>query len=607
MSSSDRTQFLASYLMSLLERTRQEKGSLKIGFDWVMFNLAIARDWTPVRLPFIRQSEGGAPRTKPEAEYGIDMSFLLPSKDTLVILVLKDEALTYSNWTGHNFDSDIRMAAFPDMSQPELVEVKLVQIILAYNKDEDKAGVQAYTNLINGLGSEIANNITREFHRWNLTKITELVEDHLMTPDLLPQNLSGLLNYICSQISDFEYESSEWATQLAPNWTHFLEVALSEPLDERKIRLIPVALFVLHGFKKNSRSAEAGWISLIETAMLAFWKRVATLQKPQLKQLIKALWVSLYLEQLEQYFVRNQMIFRVEHGFQHSKDSAFALSSIGDAVVAFWHIGRLGIFTLGSLEILDGTLKEDQEIRSELATRSGGLLQECLQKNPAVQRPLIDLHHIELFLVWYMLRVSGQTNASYLWLTELESRLLVRRAGNPGMPFIESRNRLDLVAEHAATNKRPPDYSDRSSYLLLMLLELCFSLPGTQRDELICRYVRRLIKGIGDDGKKLAQQPLDLVGWAPPENWSQRILGEGVVDGTGITLTAFDSDVISGERSVRAIEEHVLRSREKFPFSIPDDLPNAALILACIRHRSPLPPEFWRSAIFPVVTTSSAT
>lgn len=251
MSSSDRTQFLASYLMSLLERTRQEKESLKIGIDWVMFNLAIARGWSPVRLPFIRQVEGGAPKTKPEAEFGIDMSFLLPDKETLAILVIKDEALTYSNWTKHNFDSDIRMAVFPDMSRPECAQVKLVQIILVYNKDEDEAGLKAYTNLINGFEPKLANNVVREFGRWNLTKITQLVEDYLMTPDLLPQNLAGLLHYICSQISDFEYESSEWANQLAPNWAHFLEVAMSDPLDERKIRLLPVALFILHRFKKK--------------------------------------------------------------------------------------------------------------------------------------------------------------------------------------------------------------------------------------------------------------------------------------------------------------------------------------------------------------------
>lgn len=581
-----------------------EKGSLKIGFDWVMYNLAIARDWIPMRLPFIRQSEGGVAKTKPEAEYGIDMSFLLPGKDTLVILVLKDETLTYSNWTGHNFDSDIRMAAFPDLSRLEFEQVKLVQVILAYNKDEDEAGVQAYTNLVKGLGSKLAQDITREFHRWNLTKITELVEEHLMTSDLLPQNLSGLLHYICSQIADFEYESSAWADQLAPNWKHFLEVALSEPLDERKVRLVPVALFILHRFRKNSRSAEAGWISLIETAMLMFWKRRAAIQKPQLKRLVERLWVSLYLHQLEQYFIRNQAILTVDHGFQHGGTPAFALSAIADAHIAFWHIGRLGILTLGSIEVLDHT--KQQDLITQIIKRSVDLLVECLHKNPATHRPLIDLHHIELFLVWYVLEISGRQEECYSWLTELEGRLLVRRMGHAHLPFIESRSKMDLVAEYAATNVRPPDYSDNSSYLLLMILELCFSLPSQYRVELINRYVRRLVRRIGDDGRQMGgAQRLDLIGWAPPANWIERIFEETVTDGTAITIRALDADNLSEADCVNAVQEHVTRSREKFPFQIPDDVPMAALILACIRHRCPLPSEMWRSTIFPAESASA--
>jgi hypothetical protein len=369
--------------MSLLERTRQEKGSLKIGFDWVIYNLAIARDWTPVRLPFIRQFDGESPKTKVEPEYGIDMSFVLPSKDTLVILVLKDEALTYSTWVTHKFDSDLRLAASPDLSRSEFDQIKLVRIILAYNKDEDEAGIKAFTLLTSALGPKIRNGIDLEFDRWNITKITELVEEHLMTPDLLPQKLAGLLHYMCSQIADFEYESSEWSNQLAPNWKHFLEVAMSEPLDERKLRLIPVALFILHRFMKKSRSAGAGWISLIETAMLLFWKKSISLKKPQLKQLIETIWISLYIQQLEQYLVRNQALFIVEHGFQHANSPAFAISAVADANIAFWHIGRLGILTLGYLELLDSGTKDHHEAMSEISNRSANWLTECLQKNPA--------------------------------------------------------------------------------------------------------------------------------------------------------------------------------------------------------------------------------
>jgi hypothetical protein len=605
VNSSDRTQFLSSYLMSLLERTRQEKGSLKIGFDWVMYNLAIARDWTPVRLPFFRQFDGAAPKTKVEPEYGIDMSFVLPSRDTLVILVLKDEPLTYSNWVPHKFDSDLRLAASPDLSRSEFDQIKLVRIILVYNKDEDEAGIKAFTHLTNTLGAKIRNGIDLEFDRWNLTRITDLVEEHLMTPDLLPQKLAGLLHYICSQIADFEYETSEWSNQLAPNWKHFLEVALSEPLDERKLRLIPVAIFILHRFMKKSRSGEAGWISLIETAMLLFWKKSITLEKRQLKQLIKTIWVSLYLQQLEQYLVRNQALFIVEHGFQHGNSPAFALNAIADANIAFWHIGRLGILTLGYLELLNSRTKDGQEAMEQIVSRSADWLTECLQKNPASNRPLIDLHHIELFLVWYMLWASGRMTECYLWLSELENRLLVRRTGFAHLPFIESRNRMDLVAEHAAKKKRPTDYSDKSSYLLLMILELCFSLPAQEKNKLIFRYFRRLVKGIGDDGEILEGNEIDLVGWAPPANWAERIFGETVTDGTAITFTALDSDQISEEICAKTIEEHVKQTRGKFPFNIPDDIPKAALVLGCIRHRSPLPSEFWRSAVFSLEEKSS--
>jgi hypothetical protein len=199
-----------------------------------------------------------------------------------------------------------------------------------------------------------------------------------------------------------------------------------------------------------------------------------------------------------------------------------------------------------------------------------------------------------------MLWTCGKTEDCYQWLTELENRLLVRKYGLPHIPFIESRSRMDLVAEYAAKKTKPPDYSDRSSYLLLMILELCFSLPTQERNELIFRYVRRLVRGIGDNGETLRGNEIDLVGWAPPAKWAERVLGETVTDGTAITLMDFDSAMLSESSCVRAVEEHVTKSREKFPFKIPDDIPKAALVLGCIRHRSPLPSEFWRSVIFPL-------
>ena len=70
------TSFLTYYIRSLAERTRVEKTSTKFGFDWVIYNLALADDLTPHRLPFFRGGPDEMSKTKTEPEYGIDCSFL---------------------------------------------------------------------------------------------------------------------------------------------------------------------------------------------------------------------------------------------------------------------------------------------------------------------------------------------------------------------------------------------------------------------------------------------------------------------------------------------------------------------------------------------------
>ncbi|MCE2433367.1 MAG: hypothetical protein J4F29_10665 [Candidatus Latescibacteria bacterium] len=46
------------------------------------------------------------------------------------------------------------------------------------------------------------------------------------------------------------------------------------------------------------------------------------------------------------------------------------------------------------------------------------------------------------------------------------------------------------------------------------------------------------------------------------------------------------------------IRDFVEQCREKFPPKAFIEVPRAALILACIKHQSPLPPKFWRGIIF---------
>lgn len=603
MQSSDFKVFLTDYICSLSERTRVEKGALKIGFDWLMYNLAFAKGWTPVRLPFVRQSGEKVAKAKTEAEFGVDASFLLPSKTELCIFVLKDEVLNNKNWTRYKFDSDLRMAATTDVKEQGYAFVKSVKIILAYNKDEDRNGIKLYEQCAYSLGTKIGDDVSLSFERWNLTKIVEEVQAHI-TPDLLPQHVSGLVRYVCSLVGDFRYGSAEWENLVIPKWHEFLGLVLESPIDERKLRLIPVSLMIVNHYRKDTPDSYAGWVDLMEWAMLALWACCEKLPKRKLRKLkaiIVRIWLNLYVAELEKYFLVVEATLTTQHGFSVGrKGLGLGVSPVNDAYLAYWHIGRLGILTLAPQDFEIQNKSEYEKYIQQMVNRSADWLVKCLHANPGVLRPLVDLNHIELFLIWLILWQVGRTKDIYGWLSELESRLLVRRAHKHiSVPFIEANSRLDLVAEYAATGERPYNFCDSSSYLLLMILELCFSLHDTQRDELLKRYMNRIVKGVGDDGQSLLEKEIELQSWVPPEDWSERILKEVVCDGIAITTSNFERMSTKEKPLSDRIRDFVEESRRSHPWKMPaGDVPLAVYILACIKHGSPLPPEFWRGTVF---------
>ena len=599
MQSNDLTLFLSKYLTSLLERTRDEKKGIKIGFDWVIYNLAIAKNWTPVRLPFFRAPNPETPKTKSEAEFGIDLAFLDKRGQELIIFVLKDEALTNSNWTNHNFDPDLRKASTIDLKKLGFEAVGEVKIILAYNKDEDNTGIELFERLTESLGKTRGDGTKLTFERWNLTRLVEEVKNNLLTPELMPQHLSNALQYICLQVGDFDFGSAEWENQLVPQWRYFLNKVLEPPIDERKLRLVPVALMIIHEYRKKTPNSYPGWIDLIEWAMLALWDTCRDLKANMLKAIVANIWLNFYVEELKRYFFEIQDALTIEHGLagrERGRDIG-QLGAVRDAYIAYWHLGRLGVLNYAPQQFWD-TQGEHRENFKEHLRRNVQWLDEFFYNNPAALRPLLDVHHVELFLVWLMLwQVKGQ-NKIYEWLGSLENCLLTRRAEMSGLPFIEARNRMDLVAEFAATSKRPSEFTDGSSYLLLMILEVCFSLEESQRDELLERYFEQIVKGVGADGQPLDNNKIDLLGWIPPDDWDVRILREPVTDGTAIMTHNFEFHPDDQRSLAEKIWDFVRQCREKSPPQAFIEVPQAALILACIKHKSPLPPEFWRGIIF---------
>lgn len=600
MSEGFTTSFLTYYIRSLGERTRAEKRGTKYGFDWIIYNLALTDDLIPYRLPFFRAGPTEISKTKTEAEFGIDLSFITRDGTALTIFVLKDEELSNKTWTQNDFDSDLRRASAPNLSPPEFKEVRSVRIVLAYNKDEDQTGIQLYENLINSMGTKIGEDVALSFDRWNLSVLTDKVRQSLLTPSLLPQRFFSLFAYICSQFTEFRHGSDEWTNQLVPNWQRFVGDLLNEQADERAVRLLPVSLLILRQYGSGNPTAETGWLDLAEWGMLAAWRVHQRAVKAELKDAVFQIWVGFYLAELERYYAAHQEEFATEHSLQLVRTGGY-IDSIAASLTAFWHIARLGILAVTFAEVLPRETEEERRRRSEAMLRASNWLIGLINANPAAQRPLIDLHHIELYLIWRTLWQLGRFEDIEKWLHGLQNNLFVRRASAVPLPFLECSNSIELVFEHVATGERPVDFCDQSSLLLLCVLELSFSLPTPIRNEVIARFYQQLVLGRTGDGEQLKNtEPLDLVGWIPPGDWGDRVLEKSLADeGESQTLQLFDAGRDRDGAFVAArLAEYVEQSRRAQKTTFPAGLPVAAIALACLKWRSPLPPEIWRLSVF---------
>ena len=604
-----KTPFLTFYLRSLAERTRLEKKNTKFGFDWVIYNLAIAQDLIPHRLPFFRTGATELSKPKTEAEFGIDASFLSRDRKTLTIFVLKDEVLTNATWTANDFDGDLRRAAAPDLTAPEFNDLKEVRVVLAYNKDEDQTGIRLYENLVRSFPSVLRDDVRLAFERWNLTVLTEKVKENLLNPSLLPQPFFSLFNYICSQFADFKHGSDEWDKQLVPNWRRFLRDLLKDQADERTVRLIPVALVILRQYGDSNRTAETGWLDLAEWAMLAAWQVQQTTTNKFVKAAIYEMWVKFYLAEVERYYRAHAAELAAEHSLELGGVGNY-LDPVMAAFLAFWHIGRLGLLALSFSELLPRSNEEQRQLRAKAVNEVADWLIGLVNANPAALRPLVDLHHIELYLLWKTLRQANRLVDISRWLHNLHDYLMMRRVGTIPIPFIEASNSIELVLEHVATAKRPAEFCDQSSVLLLCLIELCFSLEPPARDELVAKYYDQLVLGRSDHGEKLGKcEPIDLMAWQPPGDWTSKVLLQSLCgEGECQTIETFEGAFKLGAAALAdKLKAFIDQSRSATKTTFPDDLPVGAIILGCIKHGSPLPAEIWRLSVFGLISRPSTT
>ena len=591
--------FVTAYLLNLKERTRSEQSGVKWGIDWLVYNLGQALYGKPVRLPFLRQTDPAAIKTKTEAEFGIDLSFLSVDRQTLTIFVLKDEQLSNKTWMANGIHEDLSKAATPDLATQGMETVTAVQIILAYNRDEDANGISLFERFAGAANPQIAGRAKLTFTRWNLSDLVDLTLGHLLTPALVPQQFFGQLNYLCAQIAHFPHGSDEWEKQLVPGWKRFVADVLASDQGARGVSLVPVALIILRQHGTTNKTLETGWIDLIEWAAIPLWLRFADSNDEAVRGQVYRFWTVFYLTELDRFYRAHIEALGTDHAIDQLARGSM-VGTVATAMVAHWHMARIGLLSVGLAESMPDDSPDKRRHRQIALQEVANWMVQLLNANDSCLRPILDIHHIELALLMFTLSNANRLDVFSQVLPGLVQHLFLRRVERGEIPFLDGHNSLDNFFEQVATGGAEKLVLTQSSFYVLMLLECACALGESFRNQFLGLFHRRLVLGAMDSGPQLNLSPLHLMSWIPPEDWEKRVLQGYVEDGDVVSCGPFaNSPDAPAAEIYAAMTRFVSGMRKVRTFSDALRVPLGPLILASLRHKSPLPPELWRDAAFP--------
>jgi hypothetical protein len=511
--------FVTTYLARLKERTRTEQAGVKWGIDWVVYNLGQALYGKPVRLPFLRQPDPTQLKSKTEAEFGVDLSFLSSDGKTLTVFALKDEPLTNKTWINNGFFEDLSKAITPDLSVAGMEAVTAVQVILAHNSDEEANGVTLFENFVKAANPLIAGRASLTIARWNLSELVDLTLRHLLTPALVPQQFFGQLNYLCYQSANFPHGSDEWEKQLIPAWKRFVDDVLQLERGARGASLLPVALIILRQHALNNPTIETGWIDLIEWSAIALWRRYLDSTDVELRRQVSLFWIVFYLAELDRFYRAHIGALTTENSIDQLARGSM-VGAVATAMTAHWHMARIGLLSFERFQGMKDSTPAEKQARQKALVEVSNWMIGIINANDSCLRPVLDIQHIELVLLMFTLSAADRMDQFAVLLPGIVQRLFLRRVNTRGeIPFLDGYNNLDHVFEQVASGNEETLITTQSSCYVLVLLELACLLGDEFTNEHLGRFHRRLVLGAYDSGTQSQLKPLHLMSWQPPEDW----------------------------------------------------------------------------------------
>lgn len=419
--------------------------------------------------------------TRGVKEYGVDIAAtgqVNGEEKKVYLFSVKSGNLTRETWNG-NADQALRPSLdeildsfIPSRLPPEHKDKKIV-ICLCFGGDVN-SGIRQEVS-----GYERRNtkdNIS--FEEWNGDKLSELIQQHLLKEELLPNSSQALLRKSLALLE--EPESSN------KYFSHLIDEVLSNVTDPdsvaSSITRINVCLWVLFSWCRDGENLEAAYLSS-ERALLLAWDKVKNhyTGKNRPSKAFDSILETYH--QITDCYIERCLIPFVEYKYalSHAVQSP---CSIDVNIKLFDVLGRLSVkghWILDSLSKsyaknppVDGDSKEQKMLclRLQEITKSITLL---VSNNPTLLSPRKDSQAIDIGLALSLLSNNSDFDEFVQgWLSEIINRCMFTFISNGMYPIIY--DSYEKLLEHCSLDKTDNVYKEKvtgASVLYPLLAVFC--------------------------------------------------------------------------------------------------------------------------------------
>jgi hypothetical protein len=414
--------------------------------------------------------------SKGQSQYGKDIIAIKKSEDGIFrryYFELKGEA--DKNINDHVFSKAdgirdsllaMRYAKFEESSIPGFAAMPIM-FVMVHN------GILLFNTrpTFDGFVNSIFNEGT--FERWDIHKLTELFSDYLFGEYLLTDKESVRLFKKTLVLLDVpDYDLQDFKMLLTKIMTDDIQIKT------RRFRKMFSTIHLLSNIllhycveADNLEPAKNG----ISHVVLSTWSWILrnNLDKRKVVKKEFGKLLRIHHDVLDRYFKKTLPAAVLLDGLSSERGGPFEV--VGYPLRAMEFVNYLMYFFVQrhSWPRYDG--KTNEAKRKRLEKRQLDLLFKILEGNDGCCRPLIDRHSLPILLVYLFCKNSLAMSANHLGLLRNFFVNIINNinlVANQRHRFPEFYNNIEALIVFNATHKRPYDYYDKSSHLILILAEI---------------------------------------------------------------------------------------------------------------------------------------